>query len=168
MRSRAQNLPANMSVHYSSKSALWETPDDFYQRLYVEFGFTTDVAALPTNTKCRSFYTPEMDGLAQDWRGVLWLNPPYGREISRWVAKAYQAAQENGATVVCLLPARTDTKWWHTYVMRAAEIRFVRGRLKFSNAVSSAPFPSAVVIFRPGKIGPPLISWMWAEPASVD
>jgi phage N-6-adenine-methyltransferase len=156
------------SVHFSSKSGLWETPPGFFQRLDREFGFTLDACALPANAKCRHFYTPTDDGLAQEWKGVVWMNPPYGREISRWVEKAYRASQQ-GTTVVCLLPARTDTAWWHTYVMQAHEIRFVRGRLKFSNAAHSAPFPSAVVVFRPadgtrGKGSTSRISVLSAEP----
>jgi phage N-6-adenine-methyltransferase len=148
MLKTSQPTTVAQSVHFSSKSGLWETPLAFFQRLDHEFGFTLDACALPANAKCSRYYTPADDGLAQHWKGVVWMNPPYGREISRWVEKAYRSSQE-GATVVCLLPARTDTAWWHTYVMRAAEIRLVRGRLKFSNAAHSAPFPSAVVIFRP-------------------
>jgi len=136
-------------VFFSSRTDLWETPAEFFQSLNAEFGFTRDVCALPSNAKCSRYYTPEADGLKQTWRGVCWMNPPYGREIGKWVKKAWESA-EQGATVVCLLPARTDTRWWHTYVMQAQEIRFVSGRLKFGGARNSAPFPSAVVVFRPG------------------
>jgi len=135
-----------MSVHFSSKTDLWATPQDTFDKLNAEFGFTLDVCALPTNTKCHRFYTPVADGLAQDWTGnVCWMNPPYGREIGKWMRKAWEESQR-GATVVCLVPARTDTAWWHDYAMKG-QIRFLLGRLKFGNAKHSAPFPSAVVVF---------------------
>jgi len=134
-------------VHFSSNTPIWETPQDFFERLDAEFGFTIDVCALPENAKCIRFYCPEDDALAQEWRGVCWMNPPYGRGIDAWIRKAWESAQA-GATVVCLLPARTDTRWWHDYVMRG-EIRFIKGRLKFGGSKISAPFPNAVVIFRP-------------------
>ncbi len=88
-----------------------------------------------------------MDGLALTWLGTCWMNPPYGRKIGQWVRKAYESSLL-GATVVCLLPARTDTAWWHDYVVKG-EIRFLRGRLKFGGQKNSAPFPSAVVVYRP-------------------
>lgn len=135
------------SVHFSSKTDLWATPQSFFDALNVEFGFTLDVCALDHNAKCDRYYTPADDGLTQQWQGVCWMNPPYGREIGQWVRKAFESAAD-GATVVCLLPARTDTAWWHTWVVRAKEIRFIRGRLKFGNCKNSAPFPSAVVVFR--------------------
>lgn len=138
---------AKMAVHFSSKTSEWETPQDFFDLLNSEFHFELDVCAKPENAKCPRYFTPEEDGLKQKWTGVCWMNPPYGREIGRWVKKAYESAQE-GATVVCLLPARTDTSWWHDYCMKG-EIRFIRGRLKFGGAKHPAPFPSAVVIFRP-------------------
>jgi phage N-6-adenine-methyltransferase len=135
-------------VHFSSKTDLWATPQALFDDLHREFGFTLDVCALPENAKCPSFYTPEDDGLAQDWRGICWMNPPYGRGIGRWVAKAHASAR-GGATVVALLPARTDTRWWHDYVAGARDLRFLRGRLRFGEATSGAPFPSAVVVFAP-------------------
>lgn len=136
-----------MSVHFSSKTDLWATPQAFYDQLHAEFGFTLDVCALPENAKCRRYVTPCEDGLAQDWTGeVCWMNPPYGRAIRDWMRKAYESAQA-GATVVCLVPARNDTRWWHDYALRG-EIRFIKGRLKFGDAKTNAPFPSAVVIFR--------------------
>jgi phage N-6-adenine-methyltransferase len=143
-----------LAVHFSSKTGLWGTPMSFFAVLNAEFGFTLDVCALPENAKCLRFFSPCDDGLRQSWRGICWMNPPYGREIRRWVEKAYQSAQQ-GAVVVCLLPARTDTHWWHTWVMRADEVRFVRGRLKFGDSKNSAPFPSAVVVFRPPTGHPP-------------
>ena len=137
---------------FSSKRDDWETPWELYRRLDEEFGFTLDACATPENAKCKRFFAPADDGLAQAWTGVVWCNPPYGREIGKWVAKAYEASRggEN-ATVVCLLPARTDTAWWHDYCAKG-EVRFLRGRVKFVGAKSSAPFPSSIVIFR-GKGG---------------
>lgn len=137
-----------MSVHFSSKTDEWPTPQDFFDKLDAEFHFELDVCATPENAKCDRYFTKRENGLLQKWEGVCWMNPPYGREIGQWVKKAYESALE-GATVVCLLPARTDTGWWHDYCMKG-EIRFVRGRLKFGNASENAPFPSAVVVFRPG------------------
>lgn len=133
-------------VHFSSKTPIWETPQDFFEGLDKEFGFTLDVCALPENTKCIRFFSPDDDALAQKWSGVCWMNPPYGRGIDKWIRKAWESAQA-GATVVCLLPARTDTRWWHDYVMRG-EIRFIKGRLKFGGSKIDAPFPNAVVIFQ--------------------
>ena len=137
------------AVHFSSATDLWATPQPTFDALHAEFGFELDVCALPENAKCARYYTPEQDGLAQPWRGKCWMNPPYGRVIGKWVRKAYEAAQE-GATVVCLLPARTDTAWFHDYCKKG-EIRFLRGRLKFGGSKNSAPFPSMVVIFRSPK-----------------
>ncbi len=137
----------NAGLFFSSKTDCWATPPDFFAELDAEFAFDLDVCALPANAKCGRYFTPEIDGLAQTWRGVCWMNPPYGREMGKWVRKAYESAQA-GATVVCLLPARTDTALWHDYCVKG-EIRFLRGRLKFGGHQNAAPFPSAVVIFRP-------------------
>jgi len=139
---------SRLEVHFSSATDLWSTPQTFFDGLSAEFGFSLDVCALPENAKCAHYFTPSCDGLSQKWEGVCWMNPPYGREIGKWVRKAYESSLE-GATVVCLLPARTDTAWWHDYIALNAEVRFVRGRLKFGVAKNSAPFPSAIVIFRP-------------------
>ena len=139
--------PSKSSVHFSSQSCEWATPLDFFQALDREFGFDLDVCATPSNAKCKRYYTRHEDGLVQPWFGTCWCNPPYGREISLWVEKAMRSAKEGRATVVCLVPARTDTKWWHDYVSQAAEVRFVKGRLKFGGHKNSAPFPSAVVVF---------------------
>jgi len=138
-----------MSVHFSSKTDLWSTPQDFYDKVNAEFNFTLDVCATDDNAKCAVYYTKESDGLLQPWNGTCWMNPPYGREISLWMAKALQSSRREGTTVVCLVPARTDTKWWHEYAMQG-EIRFIKGRLKFGNSKNSAPFPSALVIFQGG------------------
>lgn len=133
------------NVHFSSKTDLWATPADFFSRYNGKFGFDLDVCALPENAKCERFFTPDQDGLKQEWNGVCWMNPPYGRGIGAWVKKAYEASQQ-GAVVVCLLPARTDTAWWHDYCT-LGQIEFIRGRLKFGGSKNSAPFPSAVVVF---------------------
>lgn len=131
---------------FSSKDMTWETPQDFFDRLNDEFHFTLDVCATYETAKCKYYYTPEQDGLKQQWGGICWMNPPYGRETGKWLEKAYKESL-NGNTIVCLIPSRTDTKYWHDYCMKASEIRFVKGRLKFGNATAPAPFPSAVVIF---------------------
>lgn len=131
---------------FSSKTDMWATPQDFFDKLNAEFHFDLDVCATPDNAKCAKYFTPEVDGLKQEWAGRCWMNPPYGRKIGEWVKKAYQTAA-GGGVVVCLLPARTDTAWWHDYVIKAREVRFIRGRLKFGGSRNSAPFPSAVVIF---------------------
>ena len=138
----------NTAVMFSSATDLWATPQNFFDELNKEFDFTLDVCALPSNAKVEHFYSPEQNGLKQDWQGVCWMNPPYGREIGKWVRKAYLSSLE-GVTVVCLLPARTDTAWFHDYIYNKSEIRFIRGRLKFGQQTNSAPFPSMVVIFRP-------------------
>ena len=137
-----------MDVHFSSKTDLWATPQSFFDRLDSEFNFTLDPCSDGNNNKCKRYFTKEDDGLVQDWSGeTVFMNPPYGRVIGDWIKKAYKESL-NGATVVCLIPSRTDTKYWHEYVMKAEEIRFVKGRLKFGDSSNSAPFPSAVVIFR--------------------
>ena len=134
----------NTQLMFSSATALWETPQEFFDALNREFHFDTDVCALAENAKCKRFYSPEKDGLSQEWQGVCWCNPPYGREIGKWVKKA----AESHCTTVMLLPARTDTRWFHDYIYNKAEVRFIKGRLKFGNSKNSAPFPNMVVIFR--------------------
>ncbi len=131
---------------FSSNTDLWATPQWFFDKLNEEFCFDTDVCAVPENAKCKHFYTKQDDGLSKDWTGSLWMNPPYGREIGKWVEKARKSAS-SGATVVCLLPARTDTKWFHDHIYGIAEIRFVKGRLRFNDS-GPAPFPSMVVVFK--------------------
>lgn len=136
---------------FSSKTDLWETPQDFFDNLNALFSFTLDACALPWNAKCEKYYTPEQDGLNMPWTGTVWCNPPYGRGVEKWVEKAYNTAKDGMAVVVMLLPARTDTKWFHDfcYFNKYATVRFVKGRLKFGGCKNSAPFPSMVVIFRP-------------------
>ena len=138
-------MPINHGM-LSSLTDVWATPQAVFDRLNAEFRFDLDVCALPENAKCRRYFTPATNGLSQEWKGVCWMNPPYGREISQWMQKAFDSSLQ-GATVVCLVPARTDTAWWHQYATKG-EIRFVRGRLRFGAATSAAPFPSAIVIFR--------------------
>lgn len=139
---------AHMSIHFSSKSSEWETPQGFYDAMHLIHNFTLDPCCTHENAKCEKHYTVNENGLAQDWSGDrVWMNPPYGREIGAWMCKAYEESL-HGALVVCLVPARTDTSWWHQYAMNG-EITFIRGRLKFGGCTNSAPFPSAVVIFKP-------------------
>lgn len=133
---------------FSSDTDMWETPQDFFDKLNDEFHFDIDVCATPDNTKCDVFYTKEQDALQQPWTGTVWCNPPYGRHVGELVKKAYESSKL-GATVVMLLHARTDTRWFHEYIYHNAEIRFVKGRLKFGGSKNSAPFSSMVVIFRP-------------------
>lgn len=142
----------------SSATPEWATPRALFEELAAEFGpFDVDVCATPENAKVARFYTKAEDGLAQEWRGRCWMNPPYGREIGAWVRKARESAAA-GAVVVCLVPARTDTAWWHDNVPAATVVRFLRGRVRFNDA-GPAPFPSAVIVFgnleverRPGRI----------------
>ena len=131
----------------SSEKMDWETPPEVFEPLDAEFHFTLDVCATAENAKCARYFTEEEDGLAQDWDGVCWMNPPYGTAIAKWMKKAYEESRK-GAAVVCLVPSRTDTRWWHEYAMQADEIRYIRGRIKFIGAENGAPFPSAVVVFR--------------------
>ena len=136
-----------MSVHFSSATDLWATPQDFFDQQNALHGpFDMDVCANADNAKCAVYFDKSMDGLAQKWVGKCWMNPPYGREIGKWMKKAFESAG-NGTVVVCLVPARTDTAWWHDYATKG-HITFIRGRLKFGGAKTSAPFPSAIVVFK--------------------
>ena len=141
----------NKNVHFSSETDLWSTPQDTFDNLNGEFGpFGLDVCASSSNHKCERYFTEADNGLLQTWAPeICWMNPPYGRVIGLWMKKAL-AESRKGATVVCLVPSRTDTAWWHEYAMKGG-IRFLRGRLKFGNAKNSAPFPSAVVVFKETK-----------------
>lgn len=177
-----------MAIHYSSKTVIWSTPQNLFDSLNAVHGFTLDVCALPENAKCHKYYTPEIDGLKQDWKGnICWMNPPYGNSespcrknkageyvcqkkkcvyrghhidvyipgIEDWVQKAFKSTlpdwQHSGSKVVCLLPARTETAWWHDYVIPYGKVEFIRGRLKFSDNKWNAPFPNAIVIFERNK-----------------
>lgn len=137
----------NTDVMFSSASDLWSTPQAYFDSVAKEFPFTLDVCALPENAKCQNFFSPQDDGLSKDWKGVCWMNPPYGRVIGKWIQKAYESAKA-GAVVIGLLPARTDTKWFHDYIYGKAEVRFIRGRLKFGGCANSAPFPNMLVIWK--------------------
>lgn len=134
---------------YSSATDQWATPQAFFDKLNAEFGFTLDPCALPSNAKCTKYYTPTDNGLLQDWGGeIVFCNPPYGRAIYDWVRKCSEEASKPNTTIVLLTPARTDTRYFHEFIYhQAKEIRFVKGRLKFGDAKSAAPFPSMVVIF---------------------
>ncbi len=134
-----------LGVHFSSATDDWSTPQELFDQLEAEFGFDLDVCATAENAKCERFFTRDVDGLGQPWAGNCWMNPPYGDAIGDWVAKAHATGDE-GWLVVCLLPARTDTNWWWDHA-RYGEVRFLKGRLRFGGAESSAPFPSCVVIF---------------------
>lgn len=139
----------NTKVLFSSKEEKWATPQDFFDKLNDEFHFTLDAAASPDNAKCANYFTEEQDGLVQSWGGhTVWCNPPYCRKTGLWVKKAYEEHQRTGCTVVMLLPSRTDVRWFHDYILGKAEIRFIKGRLKFGGNKNSAPFPSIVVIYR--------------------
>jgi phage N-6-adenine-methyltransferase len=139
----------NTAVMFSSKTDLWATPQEFYNELNEEFNFTLDPCATPENAKCDKYFTIKEDGLKQNWGGeTVFCNPPYGRVIGNWVKKCYEESQKPSTVVVMLIPARTDTKYFHEYIYhKAKEIRFVKGRLKFGDAKNSAPFPSMVVVF---------------------
>lgn len=134
-------------VHFSSATDEWETPQTLFDEWYERVGgFTLDPCATPLNAKCNRYFTTEDDGLIQPWFGTVWMNPPYGREIGKSMKKAYEEAQTNADLIVSLVPARTDTAWWHDYAMKG-EIIFLRGRLRFVGAKHCAPFPSAIVVF---------------------
>jgi phage N-6-adenine-methyltransferase len=134
---------------FTSTTDQWETPQWLFDQLNQEFNFTLDPCATAENAKCAKYFTTKEDGLKQDWSGeIVFCNPPYGREISKWVRKAAEESKKHNTTVVMLIPARTDTSYFHDYIYgKAKEIRFIRGRLKFGNAKNSAPFPSMVVVF---------------------
>lgn len=143
---------------FSSADETWTTPKEFFDKVNEEFNFSLDAAAMQNSALCANWFGPDhpeenlRDAIPMDWgqfapSKTVWLNPPYGRVIKTWVAKADYEAKSRGITVVCLVPARTDTSWWHEHCIQH-EVRFIRGRLKFGNAVNSAPFPSALVIMR--------------------
>lgn len=161
----------NTALMFSKASDEWSTPQAFFDLLDDEFGFAIDVAATRHNTKCAGYFGP--DGLEDDalladwgralkavedgtWRSIFWMNPPYSR-CREFIALASIKARLRGYTTVCLVPSRTDTRWWHDHVWDresngyrpGVEVRFVKGRLKFGGAKAGAPFPSVVVIFRP-------------------
>jgi phage N-6-adenine-methyltransferase len=128
-----------------AKSSTVETPLEIFAPLNAEFNFTRDVCATHENKKVPAYWSLDDDGLAQEWSGMLWMNPPCGREIGPWIKKAHDSACAGHATVVCLLPVRSDNEWWRYCIQ--GEIRFIRGRIRFVNTPGSAMFPVAVVIF---------------------
>lgn len=139
----------NTKPLFSSSTDDWATPQNFFDQLDAEFHFTLDPCATDENAKCPKYYTHRENGLLQNWGGDrVFCNPPYGREIYAWVKKCYEESRKPATTVVALIPARTDTRYFHEFIYgKAAEIRFVRGRLKFGTASNPAPFPSMVVVF---------------------
>ena len=151
-----RSVPLNQpSVHFSSRSEEWETPLDVFNELNQSFQFNLDACATSENAKCARYFTKEQNALEQHWSGRVWMNPPYGRQIEAFMRKAYAESQK-GATVVCLVPSRTDTRWWHRYAKRGVVLS-LKGRLHFGRSKSSAPFPSSVVIFFPGRLGAAVI-----------
>lgn len=155
----------NTDALFSSARADWETPQALFDVLDAEFRFTVDAAATAANTKvrrecmsmyahrhgcppmCKGYFTPEDDALTQPWWGTVFCNPPYGRAVADFIRHGACEAAACRSTVVFLVPARTDTAWWHEYVMHATEVRLLPGRLRFGGAAHGAPFPSAVVVF---------------------
>ena len=134
---------------FTSRTEEWETPDYVFLALNKEFNFHLDVCATSENSKCKIYFDKSVDGLKREWSPFrCWVNPPYGRDISKWMKKAFSESQR-GALVVCLIPSRTDTKWWHDSVMKSSVIRFVSGRISFGTSKNSAPFPSCIVIYYP-------------------
>lgn len=139
------------TVIYSKGTDEWETPGNIFADLDREFHFNLDPCATTENHKCSRYYTKSDNGLNVSWEGYnVFCNPPYS-EIAKWVQKAYHEAQKDNTVVVLLIPSRTDTKYFHDYIYHRAEIRFIKGRLRFGNAKNNAPFPSMIVIFRGAK-----------------
>lgn len=142
---------------YSRKSDEWETPDAFFQDLDKEFHFNLDACATEENHKCERYFTIEQDGLSQNWGGCcVWCNPPYSN-VKAWIRKCYYEGHKPNTTVVALVFARTDTKWWWNYVQHKCEVRLIKGRIKFGGK-ANAPFPSALCIYR-GAEEDPQITW---------
>ena len=138
----------NKELHFKSEKQTWETPLDFFSKLDQLFSFTLDACASSDNAKVANYYTEEQDALLQDWQGVVWCNPPYGREQIKFIEKAYQESVKHGSVVVCLIPARPDTKVWQDLIFNHADqVCFIKGRLKFGNSKDAAPFPSALIVF---------------------
>jgi len=140
------------NLMFSSNSNEWATPQDFFDKLNEKHNFTLDPCANKANAKCKKYYTQKDDGLTKDWEGeTVFVNPPYGRELKHWVKKAYLESRKNNTTVVLLCPSRTDTQYFHDYMMKASELYFIKGRIKFENnnkTSNSAPFPSVVAVFK--------------------
>ena len=139
----------NTDLMFSSKTDQWATPQDFFDSLNSEFHFDLDPCADEYNHKCEKYFTASDNGLLQNWGGYrVFCNPPYGRDICKWVEKAYREGHKDNTLVCLLIPARTDTRYFHDYIKNRAEVRFIPGRLKFGDSKNAAPFPSMLVIFR--------------------
>lgn len=133
----------------SSVDMTWATPQKWFEYLDLEFGFTLDPCCERETAKCRKYFTKRENGLSRSWRGErVFMNPPYGKDLPAWMKKAYESARDDEALVVCFVPARVDTNWWHSFASRG-EVRFPKVRVKFEGAEHSAPFPVAIIIFRP-------------------
>ena len=133
---------------FTSNDQTWETPNYLFNKLNNVFNFEIDVCALKETAKCENYFTPEIDGLKQEWDKTCWMNPPYGREQVKWVCKAFEETNKYSNQIVCLIPARPDTKVWHEVIFpNAKAVCFIKGRIKFGDSNASAPFPSAIVVF---------------------
>ena len=149
MRHLERNEKLNIELMFSSKTDQWSTPQLFFDTLNQEFNFTLDPCCDEFNKKCNKFYTKKDDGLLQNWGGeTVFCNPPYGRILKDWVKKCSDESKKRNTTIVMLIPARTDTKYFHDYIYGKSEIRFIKGRLKFGDCKNAAPFPSMIVIFK--------------------
>lgn len=143
----------NCELMFSSKTDQWATPQDTFDELNKEFSFDLDPCADKKNHKCEKYFTVAEDGLKQNWGGHrVFCNPPYGRDLKAWVEKSYHEGHKENTLVVLLIPARTDTSYFHDFILNRSEIRFIRGRLKFGGSKNGAPFPSMIVIFRGPKM----------------
>ncbi len=141
-----------MKAHYSSEKQTWETPQDFFNKLNDIFNFNLDACAEDETAKVDNYFTIEDDALIQDWKGVVWCNPPYGREQIKFINKGLSEHRKHGSTIVFLIPARPDTKVWQDIIFKnASQVCFIKGRLKFGNSKDSAPFPCALVVFGESK-----------------
>src|SRR5579859_2314064 len=145
---------------------IWSTPQDVFDKLDDEFHFDIDVCADDNNAKCQMYYSRQR-GLIEDWGGVCFLNPPYGKEISQWLKKALEVAANRDDTVVCLLPVRSNPPWWHNYVMKATEIRFVRKKLSFTGGMGVPFWGNAIVVFRKGSVGQSPAVSSWDQPRHI-
>ena len=142
-------MPSINEGLFTSGTQEWTTPKDLFRELDAEFHFDLDPCSTHENAVCEDHYTIEDDGLKQNWGGRrVFCNPPYGRKISKWVRKCHDESLKPGTLVVMLVPARTDTAWFHNYIYNRSEIRFLKGRLRFNDGDRDAPFPSMVVVFR--------------------
>ena len=145
---RGEKMDLNIVPHFSSQTCEWATPQKLFDELNSEFQFTLDPCATEENAKCEKFYTIRENGLAKSWEGEnVFVNPPYGNQIGKWMKKCFEEGNKFRTNVLALIPARTDTKWFHEYCKNALEIRFIKGRLRFVNSKNPAPFPSLIIVF---------------------